>query len=683
MKFLKRINRILFVSALILSAGACTRVDEELLGATGSDGDVVELTVKYPSTRTAINGLNPVWRAGDEIWLSDGTNDATAVVPREYDGKDCAKLTVSGLDSGSPIYAVYPAHDSLRVNNEKILASIPTWQDGSFGKAHLAVGICPAGGDREISFKNACAILKFDISREDLRTMQLQNTSIAFSGQFKIDPATGGKSDTAEVFRRIRMDFIGVGDKYISVMEGNLPKGAKFTFVSKDGRMGYIYTSQKNALENGYIYDLGSIDDKITMDGSPATDISETESANCYIINGGGSYRFKAVRGNSDKALENIAFADVVWETTNKTTAPTRFSMASEVAYSDGYIYVRVPDNVPDGNMLISACDEYGMAIWSWHIWILKDGITDQIWPSGATMMDRNLGALSATPGNVLANGLIYEWGRKDPFMGIGKANASTSMAVAGTTTTVTGTTDENGTVEFATSHPTVYLYKSDSDWLDSPDPALWSASKKTEYDPCPPGYHVPYESVFSGLSAENSVYLENEYGRKVTYEGQDIWFPFNGRRQSGTGGLNLGYNNKPLLYLYYDENTSSTGSCSWIGSETKFEIGSGTYQKSHSSGFGMRCQKIVKSGITNTVKLKYKVEDVSFGVKAPSFQGDSYGERLIDWGDGNSEGLDLDPYVFHYYNAPGTYSIIVTISDIKTITIPLGDIEEIDVKDF
>jgi hypothetical protein len=96
-----------------------------------------------------------------------------------------------------------------------------------------------------------------------------------------------------------------------------------------------------------------------------------------------------------------------------------------------------------------------------------------------------------------------------------------------------------------------------------------------------------------------------------------------------------------------------------------------------------MRCQKIVKSGITNTVKLKYKVEDVSFGVKAPSFQGDSYGERLIDWGDGNSEGLDLDPYVFHYYNAPGTYSIIVTISDIKTITIPLGDIEEIDVKDF
>ena len=33
-------------------------------------------------------------------------------------------------------------------------------------------------------------------------------------------------------------------------------------------------------------------------------------------------------------------------------------------------------------------------------------------------MMDRNLGATSATPGNVGSLGLLYQWGRKDPFLG-------------------------------------------------------------------------------------------------------------------------------------------------------------------------------------------------------------------------------------------------------------------------
>ena len=32
--------------------------------------------------------------------------------------------------------------------------------------------------------------------------------------------------------------------------------------------------------------------------------------------------------------------------------------------------------------------------------------------------MDRNLGALSAAADDPLSNGLFYQWGRKDPFMG-------------------------------------------------------------------------------------------------------------------------------------------------------------------------------------------------------------------------------------------------------------------------
>ena len=36
---------------------------------------------------------------------------------------------------------------------------------------------------------------------------------------------------------------------------------------------------------------------------------------------------------------------------------------------------------------------------------------------SNIVLMDRNIGALSATLGDPLSMGLLYQWGRKDPFL--------------------------------------------------------------------------------------------------------------------------------------------------------------------------------------------------------------------------------------------------------------------------
>ncbi|MBR5055690.1 MAG: hypothetical protein IKX03_00685, partial [Bacteroidales bacterium] len=172
-----------------------------------------------------------------------------------------------------------------------------------------------------------------------------------------------------------------------------------------------------------------------------------------------------------------------------------------------------------------------GNILWSWHLWLIREGVTDQVWPSGATMMDRNLGALSAAPGNSLAFGLLYQWGRKDPFTGIIKANTSTAMSLAGTAINTIASNDETGTIEYTVAHPYTVVYKNEGDWMASPESSLWSAALKTKYDPCPPGYHVPYESVFDGLTADNVPYDETRYGRLMTYESQQLWVPFAGRR--------------------------------------------------------------------------------------------------------------------------------------------------------
>ena len=93
--------------------------------------------------------------------------------------------------------------------------------------------------------------------------------------------------------------------------------------------------------------------------------------------------------------------------------------------------------------------------------------------------MDRNLGATSATPGSVGALGLLYQWGRKDPFLGSSSIWSSVQAVSTGTWSIKSG-----GSLADAEANP-MTLYKAglpDYSW----------GTKKTVYDPCPAGWRVP-----------------------------------------------------------------------------------------------------------------------------------------------------------------------------------------------
>lgn len=71
--------------------------------------------------------------------------------------------------------------------------------------------------------------------------------------------------------------------------------------------------------------------------------------------------------------------------------------------------------------MLATGCESEplcadGEILWSWHIWVTNRPITT----SGGNdlqWMDRNLGALSNEIGDVANRGMLYQWGRKEPFL--------------------------------------------------------------------------------------------------------------------------------------------------------------------------------------------------------------------------------------------------------------------------
>ncbi|MCQ2137969.1 MAG: hypothetical protein MJY60_04620 [Bacteroidales bacterium] len=669
------------MAALLIPVTSCQRADvDRLFGKETS----FTLKISCPSdedTKTGLDGLQPYWKSGDKIWISDGTNSTMATVPARCDGWVNAEVEVSGLDSTKILYALYPYDENASVSSGKIIMNINPIQDGLFSSAHHMSGI-KNPDDQYMKLSNACAIIKFTANREDLLSMQLYNPSIKFVGQYKVDPATGAKSGAVNALNTVNMDFNKrIGEHYLAVYAGSLPSKSRFTFITKDGRIGHIITTKSNSLKAGYLYDMGTIDDLIVFDGDPATDLSSVETANCYITRGAGTYRLKTVQGNSSTSVGKAAMANVIWETVNTATAPAVGSIVSEAIYSNSYLYFRIPESAPDGNALLAACDQNGKVLWSWHIWNLKDGVTDQVYTgtsySGATMMDRNLGALSAEPGTDAAVGFFYQYGRKDPFMSTASHTGNKTMVAAGTAQKTTASNAETGTVEYATANPTTVIYKSSAAWHADEDAVYWSSKKKTKYDPCPPGYQIPSEAVYAGFTKSNVKWDDTNKGRTITLSSKNIWFPATGYRSSGSGNLS---SCGGTGYIWYDEATSAAGYNSQAISSSKFT----GYTSGHASCFALRCQKNTISGEAQTIVMKYNVEDVLNYVAAPYTNDKIFAPIYIVWGSGDPEEYSKGQMIFHRFDAPGTYSLLVECHDVNEFTIdPIGDLEIIDLTSF
>ena len=229
--------------------------------------------------------------------------------------------------------------------------------------------------------------------------------------------------------------------------------------------------------------------------------LSKKQSANSYIVTAPGAYKFKAVKGNSETSVGEVAKVEVLWETYNNDQEVTANSVVAAVAYAEGFVLFTTPEALKPGNAVIAAKDANDIILWSWHIWVPETEITTiENGIFSVPMMDRNLGALVAAAPGVAAPvesfGLTYQWGRKDPFPGPKAANSSSNAVVAGVAVSVTegsGSADESKiSLEQSIQNPTLLGFAQNGDWLIPADNTLWQDAEKTMYDPCPPGYRVP-----------------------------------------------------------------------------------------------------------------------------------------------------------------------------------------------
>ena len=247
-------------------------------------------------------------------------------------------------------------------------------------------------------------------------------------------------------------------------------------------------------------------------------DLSQTGTANCYLIQTPGKYKFKAtVKGNSTVSVGRPVEASVVWEFINPTYTE---SIISSVELNDeGYVEFETREDVTYGNALIAVKDQNGTILWSWHIWLCdfdpdSSALKTQ---TGFKLMDRNLGATLTTFNNYddrnRAGGMLYQWGRKDPMSQITISAYRPNFAYS--------------SIEQSAAEPTTFAQN--WVWLDNGNGMrdLWSVDQKTTYDPCPQGWKVADRAVWDGGHEFTGEY--DEYGTWIrhTSNSKAVKYPY------------------------------------------------------------------------------------------------------------------------------------------------------------
>ena len=322
------------------------------------------------------------------------------------------------------------------------------------------------------------------------------------------------------------------------------------SYVKLNGK--YVYGAEIKELQTVHPYRVPS-----DLNVAAATDLSSSGSANCYIVSNAGLYKFKTVKGNSSESVGNVASASILWESFGTSITPDYFDLIKGVDYENGYIAFQTADTFREGNTVIAAKDASGTILWSWHIWFTDQPQGQVYYNNAGTMMDRNLGATSATRGDVGALGLLYQWGRKDPFLGSSSISSSTVAKSTITWPSAVSSNSSNGTIAYAVANPTTFIAynRKNEDWyytgLSSTDNTRWTTSEanKSIYDPCPAGWRVPDGGSNGVWSKAKGSSLSFDYSYDTTNKGMNfsgkfgsastIWYPASGYRYSGDGSLN------------------------------------------------------------------------------------------------------------------------------------------------
>lgn len=463
--------------------------------------------------------------------------------------------------------------DAINLQIRFILDSLSDLED-AFVNRIQSLRFIPEFSDRKVKFSyQSGAVLDFMVAPEKqasalAEAWNADKNIVKAYLRYTSDPSTRAVCDPIELAVE-SVTSNGKGDISVLIKENpDTPLSSDFWNDNQDAVVYLRISDGSNDVISELIDVVGYT--------YPAMNLSQNGTANSYVVSGVGKYKFAAVKGNSSESAGSIASAEVIWESFGTLVTPSVGDLVKSVSYKDGDITFNTADSFKEGNAVIAVKDASDNILWSWHIWFTEEPQEQVYYNNAGTMMDRNLGATSAVPGEVGAIGLMYQWGRKDPFLNSPGFSTPANSTILWPSTV--SSDSGHGTIGYATANPTTFIASNsiNDDWYytgdSSTDDTRWTTSETTKsiYDPCPVGWRIP-DDVWSralGLSGNN--YLYGSFDK--TNKGMDfsaklgddtvIWYPATGLRFngliSGVGTVGTYWSASSMNYMLYFNNDSS-----------------------------------------------------------------------------------------------------------------------------
>ena len=270
------ITSTLLLSALALFS-ACQKSEQQ----APAKGESIVFTASFaPETKTVIDktGKKSLWNQ-DEIRIFNGNHSEAQEYVTTAVKAATAEFTIKNPEAtftGTSFIAVCP--NSLATKawwngsvdktiNKLYLKPEQTATVGTYDpEGHVAVAYTE---NTALSFKNACALLKFTIKSDNIKEVCVYSTGAVLSGNFNFntvdDNITTTGVDETDIYEtnnyvKVKGDFVNGQTYYMSCIPATLENGLTLEVVNTNGKKGKDRTTtNKIELKRSKIYDLGEV----------------------------------------------------------------------------------------------------------------------------------------------------------------------------------------------------------------------------------------------------------------------------------------------------------------------------------------------------------------------------------------------------------------------------------------
>ena len=506
---------------LVFLAAGCVRnefseeltVKEKMVFAAYTEGE--------DETKTTLDGevgssaRKVMWDIDDAIGIVAEENSTFEKFINTQTDPSAKGLFEGTIRNSENYYAIYPYDETFKKSGSVINFSLPSvqiYKENSFG-TDCSPMVAKKSTGEDLKFKNLCGVLVLRITG-DFSVKSITFMAKDESGNYM--KVSGGASvDMAYV----RTPEMVMADDASTSVELDCGDGVQLSASESTPFHIVLPVGVYNTFELVVTSTDGDILTKeglkpLTISRSMATktgdftpgevayiDLSLRGTANCYVVSEKGYYSIDvSVIGNGEKGIiknanfhtesEKItpASANILWATSD--------TLILLVSYNSSNNRIYIYTSGEEGNAVIAARDENSNIVWSWHIWCTDQPHEQKYVNSAGTfyVLDRNLGATRNNRGSTdqelkESMGTLYFWGRKDPFDGKNHVSPNKRNLTIGETIS-------NPFIIHSTSVGT-----STTTWLDKHNDYLWSDESKTIYDPCPVGYKVASNVIWSGFT--------------------------------------------------------------------------------------------------------------------------------------------------------------------------------------